>query len=717
MLVYLIIIGIIILDIIAIADVLRNRIINGWAYITLIAALPFLGFTIWYLRKTIDNVHSLKTDCSKCNGYSINRGALNDTSPEDLKNKTLSEIKGKTFNIDDSSLHLSILRNNLVVCHRAFKESNDYYLLTEKIDELNTTEAKHIIYQIESQYHDLFDGLSVSLGKREILICILASLGIKDKSIASLLFVSNTTVRAHKSKIKKKLSNSCYSLFFTDKLSGNIHSKVKSILYILILISIGCTNKDYHLHQALDFAGSNRSELESLLNHYKDNPEKLAAARFLIENMPPHRSYQGDEIHQYYEIARSVLASDLTPVQQRDSLLHVCDDMFPGLDDRTVSDIRVIKADFLIRSIDQAFDDWKNRPWARHLTFDEFCEWLLPYKAVELQEMDSWRDTLSTFFTWGLNNMVHDDDTYETTFNAAQTIRNEINWRVKPYGVFMRKGYPLLSAELLPRQTFGNCLDYVTLGVLTYRSVGIPCVIDETPFWGRFRSGHSWYTILNNRGEELTSEWDISSVPGRSFFIDKRIPKVYRNTYAINRERQKYLKESAYRHPFSMCQKDVTASYFNTSDLAIPVFKDIRLAEKYVYIATFTGMNTDWSVVDYGILRRGKALFHDMGRNILYIALGYNGNDLVPISKPFILHTDGSLEYVTCDSTRTRSVEIRRKYYQSKNVAERLYRLAASMCPVRFAPLYGLFCLYEEQGRFGEMKSMGQAILNKRIKI
>ncbi|MBO7589208.1 MAG: O-antigen ligase family protein [Bacteroidaceae bacterium] len=49
--------------------------------------------------------------------------------------------------------------------------------------------------------------------------------------------------------------------------------------------------------------------------------------------------------------------------------------------------------------------------------------------------------------------------------------------------------------------------------------------------------------------------------------------------------------------------------------------------------------------------------------------------------------------------------------------AEQHYLLASRMCPVRFVPLYGLFCLYEEQGRFDEMKSMGQAILNKRIKV
>ena len=445
--------------------------------------------------------------------------------------------------------------------------------------------------------------------------------------------------------------------------------------FLMATLLASCSRGHDALEDALRVAGDNRPELEAVLDHYKDNPEKLAAAEFLIENMPAHRSYKGDEIHQYYEIAKGVLASGLSPVEQRDSLLYVSDYMFPGLEDRTISDIRVIKSDFLIRSIDQAFDEWKNRPWAQHVTFDQFCEWLLPYKAVELQEMDSWRDTLSTFFTWGLNNMVHDDDTYETTFNAVHTVRNEINWRIKPYGLFNKNGYRLLSADLMHRQTFGNCLDYVTLAVLTYRSVGIPCVIDETPYWGRFRSGHSWYTVLNNRGEELTSEWDVSSVPGGAFFTDKRIPKIYRNTYAINRDRQKYLKESAYKHPFSMCQKDVTADYFNTSDIEIPVFKNVKLAEKYVYIATFTGMNTDWSVVDYGTVKHGKARFSRMGRNVMYIALGYDGIQLHPISRPFILHTNGSLEYITCDTTQTRSVDIRRKYYQSNNVAKMRKRL------------------------------------------
>lgn len=442
------------------------------------------------------------------------------------------------------------------------------------------------------------------------------------------------------------------------------------LLMPLIAFAMSCSQKIDYLEQSLQLAGDNRGELESVLDHYKDNPLKLKAARFLIENMPAHYSYKTDEIEQYYSIAKKVFRMNLTPKQQADSMAYLAEFVFPNLESDTVSDVKVTTAEFLIQNIDKAFAEWENRPWASHLTFDEFCEWLLPYKVVNLQSMDGWRDTLSSYFTWGLNNMVRDDDTYETTINAANTIRNEINWRIKPFGIYYSaKGYPFLSAETMPYFTYGNCSDYVTVAVSTFRSVGIPAVIDETPYWGRYRAGHCWYTILNNRGEEFTSEWDISSIPGRAFFTDKRIPKVFRNTYAINREREEYLKKSLYKHPFKVCQKDVTAQYFNTSELEIPVFDNFRPVEEYVYIATFTAIGADWSIVDFGYLRNGKAHFSRMGRNVLYLAMGYDGVNLRPISRPFILHTNGKVEYIAPDPSQKRTINARRKYYQSKNVA------------------------------------------------
>ena len=52
----------------------------------------------------------------------------------------------------------------------------------------------------------------------------------------------------------------------------------------------------------------------------------------------------------------------------------------------------------------------------------------------------------------------------------------------------------------------------------------------------------------------------------------------------------------------------------------------------------------------------------------MYIAMGFDGQKLIPISDPFIIKKDGSVEYVEFDNSATRNVKIRRKYYESYNV-------------------------------------------------
>lgn len=430
------------------------------------------------------------------------------------------------------------------------------------------------------------------------------------------------------------------------------------------------------LEYALEQAGDNRPELERVLAHYKSDPEKLAAAEFLIENMPAHFSYKDSAaIHMYYEAAIPVLESDLSPVQQRDTLYYITTEVMPGIDRNFVSDIKVITADYLIYSIDHAFNEWKTRPWASHLTFDEFCEWLLPYKTVEKQEFDYWRDTLSNFFSDNLKSQLPDDDEMNTTYRTVDIVRNEILSKVTRYGWYTEAGYPLLSAPTMRRITHGRCIDYVTLGVNTYRSLGIPTVIDQAPYYGRFRAGHSWDVILTDRGELLPSEWDLATEHGKKFFPDQRFPKVYRNTYAINRDRVRYRNESALKYPFDFCVKDVTEMYTRTSDIEIDINTNEKLAEKYCYIAIFNGHNVEWSLVDYGEINNGKACFKNIGRNVLYLAMGFNGKSLVPLNDPFILHRDGSIEYYVFNGNEKRPLDIHRKYFEGRNVAEMRLRL------------------------------------------
>ena len=62
---------------------------------------------------------------------------------------------------------------------------------------------------------------------------------------------------------------------------------------VLASVFVACSSADKRLEYALSFAGDNRGELEKVLEHYGQEPEKLEAARFLIRNMPHWYAYEG----------------------------------------------------------------------------------------------------------------------------------------------------------------------------------------------------------------------------------------------------------------------------------------------------------------------------------------------------------------------------------------------------------------------------------------
>lgn len=424
----------------------------------------------------------------------------------------------------------------------------------------------------------------------------------------------------------------------------------------MTVLSVGC-NHQPSIADVLDSAGPNRSELEAVLTHYKtndNNPQKLRAAEFLIENMPAHYSYAGDAIYEYYEYAAGILANkSLSQEQQRDSLLSITDLKYRDLPSHTVPDAQVIKADFLIKNIDTSYDRWVNCDWARQITFDEYLEWLLPYKAIELQELDAWRDTLLAHFGKGLENPIVNDVEYNTASGVADMLRNDAYKGLNRYGLYTRAGLPLLSAHLQVTQTYGNIPDYALTAALLMRSAGIPAILDETPVGSRYTAATKWFVIIDDKGVERASEWDFSTNISSIFFPYERGPKVYRTTYAINPERWEYKQNAKYHYPFDLGKKDVTSKYFRTSNLAIPIDKKVRksLKDKYVYIASAVRSNEKpWQIVDFGVIKNGKAMFHDMGREVLYQIQGFDGNTLIPISEPFILQKDGSIEYVSADA-------------------------------------------------------------------
>jgi len=168
-------------------------------------------------------------------------------------------------------------------------------------------------------------------------------------------------------------------------------------LLLLLSIKLFALSQTTALEAVLDGAGRNRSELQKVLDHFRSDSLKYKAACFLIENMDIHYSQT------YYwvdSLNRKVLFNELDYPDYVTSTiaLEQLKKVIPGVHAMAViiKDIDVIKSDFLIKNIEDAFDSWKDR---KELSFSDFCEYLLPYR-VSVEPLQDWRKIYKEKFTW-----------------------------------------------------------------------------------------------------------------------------------------------------------------------------------------------------------------------------------------------------------------------------------------------------------------------------
>lgn len=164
-----------------------------------------------------------------------------------------------------------------------------------------------------------------------------------------------------------------------------------SLLLVLLLSS--CHNQ---LDNALKLAGDNREELEKVLNHFKEDPDtlKYSAAKFLIENMPYHYTLKGKSVD-YVDSA--YLAMSEYPIEQREILFKELLKAKDLPNYRPEIDIRTIKADYLIKAINEACDLWHEVAWSKEYDTSLFFDYVLPYRLLDEPQSD-WRKTIRQVF-------------------------------------------------------------------------------------------------------------------------------------------------------------------------------------------------------------------------------------------------------------------------------------------------------------------------------
>lgn len=167
-------------------------------------------------------------------------------------------------------------------------------------------------------------------------------------------------------------------------------------LTILLLSSVAMVSCDRRLDEALEMAGDNREEMEKVLRHYEEEGDTLKynAAKFLIENMPYHYSYNGvciDSLDKAY-LAMSCAAKDL-----RDSVFRA---RTKGIDMSSTTlavDILSLTADQLISAIDDACDLWRKVNWSNEYNQELFFDYVLPYRLMN-EQPSNWRTVIKKEF-------------------------------------------------------------------------------------------------------------------------------------------------------------------------------------------------------------------------------------------------------------------------------------------------------------------------------
>lgn len=420
-----------------------------------------------------------------------------------------------------------------------------------------------------------------------------------------------------------------------------------NIAIVVTILLIACNSQnDKRLEQALLFAGENRAELEKVLTHYENNPEKLEAARFLIRNMPRWYGYEG---WQQDSIKPVLIQKDKGEIVSKEVIEKWQRVSFYSLP--KVYDAKVITADYLIENIDLAFDVWKRYPWNRNLGFDDFCELILPYRIGD-EPLSSWRKLYHDHYTAILDSTYRGDDVIE----ACKVVDKELE--KKNYIWDMDFNIPHQSADFLFYHRVGFCREACDVILYSMRACGIPVACEYFVYSPEYQHPHFWTTLRDTTGKFIQfgfNEFEASRIkPGSD---GRKKGKVYRYCFGVQEEPFSGITKdekvpALFRDRF---KKDVTANYFGENEISIPVQSGY---EDYVYLGVFSPGG--WIPVDMTRNNKGNVTFRNLEPDVIYQPLVSDGHNHRAAGYPFI-YTSHNLSILKPDTDMLKKAIIQRK--------------------------------------------------------
>ena len=245
---------------------------------------------------------------------------------------------------------------------------------------------------------------------------------------------------------------------------------MKYLIFVtLFFLLFSCSTKNEALELALQQAGTNRPELEKVLAHYQNDSLKYQAAVFLIKNMPYYEYQVSPEIDSIKTLLTHILKKgDLTEAERQKGI---------NWQEETSNvtykqDIKEVKASMLIENIDYAFKVWKEKPWNKNLSFEDFCELILPYRIAQ-EPLTNWRKQYYQKYNYILDSLYQGTDVVEACNILCRYLREE-----KYFYYFDDLKTPRQDAIFQLNNRIGTCRESCDVATYVMRAVGIPVTTD-----------------------------------------------------------------------------------------------------------------------------------------------------------------------------------------------------------------------------------------------
>ena len=396
------------------------------------------------------------------------------------------------------------------------------------------------------------------------------------------------------------------------------------------------------LEAVLRAAKDNRLELEKVLYRYQKDPTdslKYKAVCFLIENMPFYIYSVGEQLDNYKSYYTWLKKSrGQTPQQVADSVKNVYGAM-KALEKKC--DIMEIDSAYLCHNIDWAFKVWQEQPWGKNISFETFCEYLLPYRIGD-EPLAYWREMYYEKYNSLLDSLrMSDSLDIEDPVVAANYLISKLPDKSYYYTSVTPYPFGHIGPEYV-QYLSGTCREVTDFAVYLFRALGIPCAIDFVPVRSYINAGHFWLTTWNKDGEEYMTDFPQKLRPVRKnwWYRWDDSSKVYRYTFSVNRDLYEQMaKYGEEVYPFWSLPKftDVTYKYgYNfKKELIIPLDKQYKTKRSGKIAYLCVSDRDRWTPVDWTEYDASRLSFQYVRNGSFMRVATYENGTLCFLTDPF----------------------------------------------------------------------------------